>query len=139
MQHLYVLRRVSSWSFRLSMSVALLLSGAGLATSLLVSAAVRGADLPQVAWEPTLNFPMAASELATEQTATAQALPVSLSSMVPTYSFATSPAYSTPLPQLASGRLLTQPETPELDFLPTTSTVKITVQRSWDTFKLAFR
>ena len=138
-QHLYVLRRFSGWGFRLSVSVALLLSGAGLATSLLVNAAIVSAESPQLSWKPAFTFPQVASELAAQQQATAQVLPVSLSSMVPTYSFATSPAYSTPLAGPASSRFTTQSEGPELDFLPTASTVKITVQRSWHTFKLAFR
>lgn len=95
--------------------------------------------MPQANWKPTLGFQQITSQLTADPQSNAQVLPVSLSGMIPTYSFAASPAYSAPLLSPAEGRRPEQAAGPTTDFLPTASTMKITVQRSWDTFKLAFR
>ncbi len=139
MQQLYVLRRFSSWSFRLSVSVALLISSAGLAASLLVGAAIANASVPHLGWQPTTQPEQPVSELGSSQLAQEAALPVSLSSMVPSYSFAANTAHAAPHTALASAYFAEQPVGNAEISLPTANTLKLTVQRSWHTFKLAFR
>jgi hypothetical protein len=134
-QQLYILRRFSSWSFRLSVSVALLVGSVGLAASLLVGAAIGSADAQAISWQPTSRLPQPPNELAPTQQPSEQALPESLSSLVPAYSFASSTTVSPP----PTSQLYDQPASTDAAFLPTTSSFKSTVQQSWHTFKQAFR
>ncbi|RYY21369.1 MAG: hypothetical protein EOO36_01000 [Cytophagaceae bacterium] len=138
MSQLYVLRRFSSWSFRLSVSMALLVSSAGLATSLLVGTPLGDASLRSPAWKPAPALVQVASELATGQRAAGPVLPVALSNLGPAYSLTTSVVYDAPLlnpTSLAANQAGSFDPTP----LPTTGTLRATVQRSWRAFKLAFR
>ena len=139
MQQLYVLRRFSGWSFRLSVSVALLISSAGLAASLLVGAAIANASVPHLSWQPATQLAQPVNELSSGKATPGAALPVSLSSMVPSYSFAASTAYAAPHTAPASAYFAEQSAGDAEISLPTANTLKITVQRSWHTFKLAFR
>ena len=135
MQQLYVLRRFSSWSFRLSVSVALLVSSAGLAASLLVGAALNHPQAPSLSWQPTVRLAQPAKELPVSQQPDAQALPKSLSSMVPAYAFASSTTVAAPPTSVASDQIMS----PNPASLSAVSSLKMTAQRSWNTFKLAFR
>lgn len=139
MQQLYVLRRFSSWSFRLSVSVALLISSVGLAASLLVGAAIDHAGAPSLSWQPTVRLAQPTSELSLRQQVGAQALPESLRSLVPAYSFASGTAASVPLVSPVGDQLTEQFASATPASLSAASSLKMTIQRSWITFKLAFR
>ena len=119
--------------------MALLISSAGLAASLLVGAAIANASVPHLGWQPTTQPAQPVNELDTGQLGQEAALPVSLSSMVPSYSFAASTAYAAPHTAPASAYFAEQSAGDEEISQPTVNTIKITVQRSWHTFKLAFR
>lgn len=139
MQQLYILRRFSSWSFRLSVSVALLVSSAGLAASLLVGAALGEAEAQSLSWQPSSRATQAASELVAGQAVAESALPLSLSRLTPAYAFASSSTANPPtggaatslLPELAASAATPPPSA--------ASTLLNTVQQSWHTFKQAFR
>lgn len=139
MQQLYVLRRFSSWSFRLSVSVALLVSSAGLAASLLVGAAIGSAGAQAINWQPTNRLAQPPNELAPTQQPSEPALPASLSSLVPAYPIASSTTVGAPPTSPASPQLQEPPASADATLLPTASALKSTVQQSWHTFKQAFR
>jgi hypothetical protein len=135
----YILSRFSSWSFRLSVSVALLVGSAALAASLLVDAAIGTARPLSLSWQPSARPAHAASQLQQPPPAGTPPLPASLSSLVPSYSFAAGGSAAAS-PASAAKTQLTGPAAD--DILPAISdsaSLKATVQRSWRTFKLAFR
>lgn len=135
MQQLYVLRRFSSWSFRLSVSVALLVSSAGLAASLLVGAAFDHSGAAAPSWHATGPATQPASDLAFEAATGELALPASLRSLVPAYSFAQSTTVATLLPVAAGDPLRARPAPAE----PAAVSFRGTAQHLWLTFKQAFR
>jgi aryl-alcohol dehydrogenase-like predicted oxidoreductase len=137
-QQLYILRRFSSWSFRLSVGVALLVSSAGLAASLLVGAALGEAEAQNLSWQPSGHATQAASELAARQPAAERALLLSLSRLAPAYVFASSSTAST-LPGSTSPGPLPEPSASATPPPPAASTPLSAVQQSWRTFKQAFR
>lgn len=139
MQQLYILRRFSSWSFRLSVSVALLVSSAGLAASLLVGAALGEAEAQNLSWQPGSRAAQPASELAASQPAAEPALPAALSPLTPAYAFASSSTVSTPLSSATTGPLPEPSASATPPPTPPASTLLSTVQQSWHTFKQAFR
>jgi hypothetical protein len=138
-QQLYILRRFSSWSFRLSVSVALLVSSAGLAASLLVGAALGEAEAQQLSWQPSQRAARPASELATSQPAAGPALPPLLSPPLPAYLVASSSIASTPLSSAAPGPLPEPAASAATPPAPAASTLLSTMQQSWHTFKQAFQ
>lgn len=139
MQQLYILRRFSSWSFRLSVSVALLVSSVGLAASLLAGVAFGETEAQNLSWQPSGRAPQPASELATSQPAAELALPPSLSRLTPAYAFASSSTVNTPpgspIPGPFAGPSASTATLPP----PVASTLLSTVQHSWYIFKQAFR
>ncbi len=139
MQQLYILRRFSSWSFRLSVSVALLVSSAGLAASLLVGAALGEAEAQNLSWQPSGHTTQPASGLITRQPAAELALPPSLSRLTPAYAFASSSTVSAPPSSAAAGALPEPSASATTPPVPATNTLLNTVQQSWRTFKQAFR
>ncbi|HET9505609.1 MAG TPA: hypothetical protein VFO93_18845 [Hymenobacter sp.] len=139
MQQLYVLRRFSSWSFRLSVGVALLVSSAGLAASLLVGAALDHSGAAAVSWQPTGRAAQPASDLAFAPIAGELALPASLRNLVPAYAFAKSPTVATLVPMGANGPFHVQPAAAAVAPPPAVGSLKSTAQHLWLTFKQAFR
>ena len=119
--------------------MALLVSSAALAASLLVGAAIGTAEAPSLSWQATATAAQPVKGLPLRESVDAQALPVSLSSMVPAYPPAASAAASPPLLSPASPQLAEQPVAFEDNALLSTHSLRTTVQRSWHTFKLAFR
>jgi len=119
--------------------VALLISSAGLAASLLAGAAVSHVGTQNVSWQPTARLAQPTSELSINKQLGEPALPASLNSLVPAYSAAASTTGGTPLASSASDQLPEQAATTNPTRLPLASSLKSTVQRSWHTFKLAFR
>jgi hypothetical protein len=138
-QQLYVLRRFSSWSFRLIVSVALLVSSAGLAASLLVGGAIGNAGTQRISWQPTSRLAQPTNELSANLLLNESVLPESLNRLVPAYSVASDAAAGAPLTNSLSDQLTEQAMSSDPMLLPTASSLKNTVQRSWHTFKLAFR
>jgi hypothetical protein len=138
-QHFYVLRRFSSWSFRLGVSVALLVSSAGLAASILVEAATSETELARAAWQPLNEISRSVSRLPAIRPTYSETLPTSARKVAPFYFFTANAASGAPLAQAASShdtQLVTYSKA-----LPTLedSSLKTALQRSWRTFKLAFR
>jgi hypothetical protein len=116
-------------------SVALLVSSAGLAASLLVGAALDHTQAPSLSWQPTVRLTQPAKELPLSQPPSAQALPKSLSSMVPAYTLSASTTVEA-LPTSVASDQLTRADSTSLS---TVGSLKVTAQRSWNVFKLAFR
>lgn len=123
----------------MSVGVALLVSSAGLAASLLVGAALGEAEAQNLSWQPSGHAPQATSELAARQPAAERALLPSLSRLAPTYVFASSSTAST-LPGSTSPGPLPEPSASAAMPPPSAASTPLSaVQQSWRTFKQAFR
>jgi hypothetical protein len=88
-----------------------------------------------VSWQPTVRPAQPTKKLPFSQQTNAQALPKSLSSMVPPYAFATSSTVAIPPISTGSDQLMST----DPDSLSAIGSLKVTALRSWRTFKQAFR
>ena len=121
------------------MGVALLVSSAGLAASLLAGVAFGEAEAQNISWQPSGRASQPASELAASQPAAESVLPPSLSRLTPAYAFASSSTISI-LPVSTTPGFLPEPSASAAPPPPAAASTPLSaVQQSWRTFKQAFR